>query len=450
GTSLGDPIELQALGAAVCGGRDAERPLLVGSVKTNIGHLESAAGIAGLIKAILAVRTGEIPPSLHFHTPNPHVAWERLPIEIPTTLRAWPADAKRIAGVSSFGFSGTNAHVIVEAAPPATTPHTSDDASVRVLALSAANDAALRETADRWRARLEADDAPFGALCGTANTGRAALEARLAVVAADARAAADALQAFSSGAADVPVFTGHAQKTRAPRIAFVFPGQGAQSAGMGRALWESSASAFRETIDRCATLIRDELGWSLHDVLWGDATDRLDDTAYAQPALFAVEVALAEQLRAWGITPAAVAGHSLGEFAAAVTAGVLSLEDGLRLVIARGRLMAAVPPGGIMAAIHAGETHVRQAIARVGVPGVDIAAVNGPENVVVTGEEREVVALLETLAADGIESRRLRISNGFHSARVEPVLGELRAAAERVTHASPSHALLVSTLTGEV
>src|SRR5690606_10839256 len=220
GTSLGDPIELQALGAAVCGGRDAERPLLVGSVKTNIGHLESAAGIAGLIKAILAVRTGEIPPSLHFHTPNPHVAWERLPIEIPTTLRAWPADAKRIAGVSSFGFSGTNAHVIVEAAPPATTPHTSDDASVRVLALSAAN------------------DAPFGALCGTANTGRAALEARLAVAAADARAAADALQAFSSGAADVPVFTGHAQKTRAPRIAFVFPGQGAQSAGMGHALWE--------------------------------------------------------------------------------------------------------------------------------------------------------------------------------------------------------------------
>jgi acyl transferase domain-containing protein/SAM-dependent methyltransferase len=457
GTALGDPIEVQAIAAILGTGRPAASPLYIGSVKTNVGHLEAAAGVAGLMKVVLALQHDALPAHLHFTTPSPHVPWRELPIAVPTSMLPWPDGARRRAGVSSFGFSGTNAHVVVEAAPAvAVTEAAAADRPCHVLMLSARRLAALEQLADRYVERLGEPDAPsIGDVCFTAATGRAHLPHRLAVVVASSDEARAALRAWRAGRAPAGLVRGVTPAGEAPpEVAFLFTGQGAQYPGMARALYESEP-VFRAALDRCAAALQacsvmlpGAPTPALLDLLYGAAGDALDETACTQPALFAVEWALAELWRAWGVEPAVVLGHSVGEYVAATVAGVFDLEDALRLVAARGRLMQALPRGGAMAAVLAPEAHVREVLARR--PSlVEIAAVNGPANVVVSGASEAVRALTDALKADGVRSEALRVSHAFHSPLMEPMLEAFGRLAAEVTYRRPRLAV-VSNLTGEV
>ena len=423
GTSLGDPIELQALAAALGEKRASDNPLVVGSCKTNFGHLEAAAGIAGMLKVIAALRRRRIPPHLHFRTPNPLLDWAAMPLRVPTALQEWPADQRPArAGVSSFGFSGTNAHVILEEAIETTEPGTSSgaDRPVHVLTLSAREDASLHELARRYRARLA--NAPHAAdVAFSANTGRAQFAHRLSMRGATAADFDAGLAAFLAGAPH-PALVAGAGDANTPVVGFLFTGQGAQYHGMARAL-DDAAPAFRSALDECAAVLDPLLECPLRELLYGAdvAGPRIDDTAQTQPALFAVEYALAQLWRSWGIAPAVVLGHSLGEYAAACVAGVLPLADALRIVVERGRLMSALPGDGAMAAVFAPESMVLSQMA-----GLDttlaIAAVNGPEHVVISGARTTVAALVERLTGQGIRTKPLRTSHGFHSPLVEPAL----------------------------
>ena len=363
GTSLGDPIEVQALDAVFGEGRTAESPLLIGSVKTNIGHLEAAAGVAGVIKAVLALRHGELPPHLHFREPNPYIPWAQMPVAVTTERRPWPASGRRIAGVSSFGFSGTNAHVLLEAvdAPaPATNPI---DRPAHVLVLSGRSPAALRESARNMTAAL--DDGFAGSIADvsyTAATARTHFEHRLAVVGRDASEMGTSLKAWLADRPAPGLVTAEASLKRAPDVAFLFTGQGSQYVNMGRGLFETQP-VFRAAMEKCDALLRGPLGRSLIDVLYPASADEaaadalLSRTALTQPAMFAFEYALAMLWKSWGVQPTVVLGHSVGEFVAACVAGALSLEDGLSLIAERGRLMEALPQGGTMVALPARRSH---------------------------------------------------------------------------------------------
>ncbi len=444
GTSLGDPIEARALGAALCRGRPVGRPLHVGSVKSNIGHLESAAGVAGFIKVVLALQHRRLPKHLHFREPSRHIPWDELPIRVTAEATEWTSDAPLLAGVSSFGFSGTNAHVILEEAPLEHAAATRDR-SARLLTISAKSNDALRDLATAYAVDLRTRDSDFSAFCATATNGRAHFDHRLALAAASASDAADQIETFLAGN-ESRVSVGERPVTAAPDVAFLFTGQGAQYAGMGREFYESEP-VFRETVDRCSSILEPRLGHSLTDLLYGpDASSAdLDETAYTQPAIFTIDYALAAMWRAWGVEPAFVLGHSLGEYAAASVAGVMSLEDALHLVVERGRLMHSLPRVGSMVAVMAAERDVLRAIDRR--DHVSIAAVNGPDSVVITGVSSEVAAVVSELEAAGVECRRLAISNGFHSPLVDPILDEFERAASRVSWQLPQVAL-VSNLTG--
>ncbi|MEJ2691171.1 MAG: beta-ketoacyl synthase N-terminal-like domain-containing protein, partial [Deltaproteobacteria bacterium] len=346
GTSLGDPIEVGALEAVLCQGRSKESPLVIGSVKTNIGHLEAAAGIAGLIKTVLCLQHKEIPPHLHFNQPNPGIAWGRIPVVVPVERMPWPQAKKRIAGVSAFGASGTNAHLIVEEAPE--TAPSVDAAAQRpahVLTLSAKTPEALEALAGRYERFLATHpDAELGDVCYTANTGRSHFSHRLAVVAESCEALHARLKAFVSGEVPAGVAIGRSVEAERLKIAFLFTGQGNACAAMGRRLYETQP-AFRRTLERCGELAASHLPVALIDVLYPENKNHysIEDTIYAQPALFALQCALYELWQSWGIAPSAVMGHDAGEYAAAWAAGVFSLEDGLKLVTARARLMQALP-----------------------------------------------------------------------------------------------------------
>ncbi len=449
GTNLGDPIEAQALQAAL-GPRAADRPLALGSVKTNIGHLEAAAGIAGLIKAALALHHETIPPHLHLRALNPLIELADG-VSIPTTPTPWPRGGRpRLAGVSSFGFGGTNAHAILEEAPPDASA-TQSRRPRHILALSAKSEAALRALAGRYAAALSGlTDDRLADLCATANTGRAGFAHRLAAHAATAPELQAQLTAFAAGNAPPAARYGLAGR---PRVAFVFTGQGAQYEGMARELYDT-APRFREALDRCADLLRPELGGvDVRDVIagrgtaaegWGTAAE-LDQTHYTQPALFAVEYALAQLWMHWGIRPAAVLGHSVGEYVAACVAGVASLEDALRLIAARGRLMGGLPAGGAMAAIFAPAELVADLLPADGAAA--IAAINGPASTVVSGAAGAVEALCVHLAGAGIETRPLSVSHAFHSPLMDPILDEWEALARSVAFRPPAVPLL-SNLTG--
>ena len=452
GTSLGDPIEMRALGAALGPGRPRDRPLIVGSVKTNLGHLESAAGIAGLIKVVLSLEHGEIPPHLHLRQPNPHILWSELPIVVPTELAPWPAAyPRRIAGISSFGFTGTNAHLVVEAAPAPEPEEAEADRPLHLLTLSARREESLTALAQRMAERIAADPATSVAdVAFSANTGRSQLGCRLAVVADSARQASERLQAVAAGNPEVAgVERGQGSPSERPEVAFLFTGQGSQYAGMGRALYEAQPT-FRRTVDRCAEVLRPLLDRPLLSVLYpekGEPTP-LDETAYAQPALFALEYALGELWRSWGIEPTAVLGHSVGEYAAACMAGVFSWEEALKLVAARGRLMQALPGGGEMAAVSADEPRVRAALAAHG-GGVAVAAFNGPEDCVISGPGVAVRAVCAALAAEGVRCETLTVSHAFHSSLMEPALKAFEAEAGKVGYGTPRLSL-VSNLTGQL
>ena len=451
GTSLGDPIEVRALNAALCQGRPRERALIIGSAKTNIGHLEAAAGIAGLIKVVLSLERGEIPQHLHFATPNHHIPWETLPIVVASSRRTWPETGqRRLAGVSSFGASGTNAHVILEEAPPAERLDGGPDRPLHVIALSARSDQALRQLVEAWSSRLEEDDSlPPGDLAFTANAGRAHFSRRLAAIASTTSELREQLAGAARGEARPGVTCGDVPAAEVPKVAFLFTGQGAQYVGMGRELYETQPT-FQQAFDRCDELCSRELPRSLRSALYPEAgaSSPIDETSFTQPGLFALEFALTELLKSWGIQPAAAAGHSVGAYAAACAAGVLALEDAVTLITARGRLMQTLPPGGAMAAVFADEARVRAAIAPDSAL-VAIAALNGPDNVVISGAQTAVERGLQRLAADGVRVERLVVSHAFHSPLMEPMLDDFERVAERVT-ARPPQIALISDLTGEL
>ncbi|HSP79366.1 MAG TPA: beta-ketoacyl synthase N-terminal-like domain-containing protein, partial [Myxococcaceae bacterium] len=337
GTRLGDPIELGALGAVLGEGRSPQQPVKVGSVKTNVGHLESAAGVVGLIKVVLSLEHQALPPHLHLKTPSPYIPWKELPVEVPTRLTPWEG-AQRVAGVSSFGLSGTNAHVILEQAPQHERAHASLTRPRHPIVLSARDESALTELAGRYAAQLRSlPQLAAGDIAASASQGRAHLPHRLAITVTSTEDAAGKLAAFADGQPQAGIVSGVVPLAARVRPVFLFTGQGSQYAGMGHDLYES-APVFRETLDRCANLLGPYLERGLLEIVFAEPgspeADLLNRTEYTQPALFAVEDALAMLWQSWGMRPAAVAGHSLGEYVAACVAGVFSLQDALRLVAA--------------------------------------------------------------------------------------------------------------------
>ncbi|MEZ0095323.1 beta-ketoacyl synthase N-terminal-like domain-containing protein [Streptacidiphilus sp. EB129] len=447
GTQLGDPIELQALDAVTTVGRPAGRPLLVGSVKTNIGHLEPAAGAAGLLKAVLALGHDTIPRHLHLENPNPQVPWADLNLTVTTAATPWPA-GPRVAGVSSFGASGTNAHVIVSEAPKPSAreglPRT-----VHLLTLSANTAEALRAAASCYLEPVQAaDDRALSDIAYSTHIGRARLRFGLSVVGDRDRIAAG-LAAHAAGER-----SDHAQPhapagSKARRLGWLFTGQGSQYAGMAAGLAESEpvfAQALQEAVDALDPLLAEPLG----PVLAGRTdADRINRTGLTQPALFAVEYALARLWESWGVQPTAVLGHSLGEITAACVAGVHSLADTARLIAARARLMEALPTGGVMETLVCDEASVRAAMAAAGpLTQVSVAAVNGPTDVVLSGAEAEVAAVVAILAGQGVKHRRLVVSHAFHSPLMAPMLDDYRAAIKDLAFQAPRYRL-ISNVTGK-
>jgi acyl transferase domain-containing protein len=448
GTSLGDPIEIKALGE-VFGAQHAEQPLMVGSVKTNLGHGEAVAGVAGLIKAVLALRNRTIPPLLHLTKPNPLIAWDRYPIVVPTELTPWssPEGKPRRAGVSSFGFSGTNSHVIVEEAPEIARNTTVAASGPQLLALSAENPEALRQLAERYRTYLASSDAPaLSDIARSAIVGRSHFNERVAVVASTAADAAGQLAEFVRGNVVPGVTQGRASGGTIPELAFLFTGQGSQYAGMGLQLY-ARQPVFRAAMEQCARVLDPLLGIPLLEVISGTRPG-LDDTRFTQPALFAVEYALAQLWKAWGVEPSVVMGHSVGEYVAACIAGVFSLEDGLRLIAERGRLMSTLPAGGAMAAVFCDEGRVRTVLAAAS-SEVAIAGTNGPQNTVISGSADALESVRSRLAAQGVESQRLNVSHAFHSHLMDPVLDAFEAFASQMRF-SPPRIGLVSNVTGKM
>ena len=446
GTPLGDPIELNALGAAYGPGR-VER-LKVGSVKTNMGHLEAAAGVAGIIKCVLSLEHDMIPQHLHVQQPTTHVDWNVLPIELVTQPVAWSDAAPRVAGVSAFGISGTNAHLLIEAAPSLIESRAANDMlPLQVLPLSALDTTALAAMAGNLAEALNVAPPELADVAATLATGRTHFRERLALVVNDTDDAVRQLRLVASGALDQIAAAGRVNG-EPPRIAFLFTGQGAQYAGMGATL-DATYPVFRAAIDRCATILDTQLEVPLRALLFDDSEDatRLHQTAYTQPALFAFEFALSELLVSWGIRPRMAMGHSLGEYVAAVVAGALPLEAVLLLVCERGRLMQALPDGGAMAAIALDEASVREMLASY--PALDLAAVNAPTSCVVSGLEADVLALIGAAKARAVHATRLSVSHAFHSRLMDPVLLEFRRAASGLTAAEPNIAV-ISNRTGDV
>ncbi|MEU6085169.1 type I polyketide synthase [Streptomyces sp. NPDC047108] len=448
GTPLGDPIEAQALLATY--GQDREQPLWLGSLKSNVGHTQAAAGVGGVIKMVMAMRQGVLPRTLHAEEPSPFIDWSAGEISLLKENVEWPRpdDRPRRAGVSSFGISGTNAHVIIEEvpdtpiAPAADTPEPATagpELPVTPVALSAASEGALRGQAERLWSRLDADPELRLSDVGLSSTLRPWMEHRAVLLAEDRPALLRGLRAVAVGERDTGVLLGDPGRS-GRRLAFLFAGQGSQRVGMGRELYEAFP-AFAEAFDA----VDAELPFSLGEVVLGEDAERLDRTEFAQPALFALEVALFRLLESWGVRPDVLMGHSIGEFAAAHVAGVWSLADACRLVVARGRLMQALPVGGAMVAVEASEEETLPLLSdRVGV-----AAVNGPRSVVVSGERDAVEEVAGHFRAQGRKSTVLRVSHAFHSPLMEPVLEEFRRVAEGVVYAEP-RVPVVSTVSGEV
>ena len=447
GTTLGDPIEAEALLATYGQEHDADRPLWLGSVKSNIGHTQAAAGIAGVMKMVLAMRHGRLPRTLHVDAPSPHVDWDSGHLRLLTEDTAWPDTGRpRRAGVSAFGISGTNAHLVLEQGPPAAAAPADVPAGDTLvpLVLSARDAAALPALAARIRTRLDEPGTRLLDVGFSLASTRAALDHRAVVLATDPADARAGLAAVGDPDAPATVISGVARDGEL-LTAFLFSGQGSQRPGMGLELAERFP-AFAGAFDAvCAELDR-HLDRPIREVLAGDA-ELLDRTGYTQPALFAVEVALFHLVTGLGVRPDFLLGHSVGELAAAHVAGVLSLEDACELVAARGRLMQALPAGGAMVAVQATEQEVLAGLNGHG-DRVGVAAVNAQSSIVLAGDEDAVLAVADGWARQGRRTRRLRVSHAFHSPRMDDMLAEFRRVAERMSYAPP-RIPVISNLTGE-
>ncbi|MEZ4867747.1 MAG: type I polyketide synthase [Caldilineaceae bacterium] len=451
GTTVGDPIEIAALSRAFRTSTSRKQFCAIGSVKTNIGHLDVAAGVANLIKTALALKHRWLPASLHFKTPNPKLNLPDSPFYVNALPCEWQTDAlPRRAGVSSFGLGGTNAHLILEEAPEAEVIEQAMERPWHLLTLSAQTEQALFEQAKRYHAFLTAyPETDLANVCYTANVGRRHFAYRYALAAESAAQMGERLAALINGDQDPGCCQGHVPADQtAPPLAFLFTGQGSQYAGMGRDLYETQP-IFRAALERCDKLLRRHLPYSLLDILYPASPAHaglIDQTAYTQPALFALEYALAELWRAWGVEPDVVMGHSVGELVAACVAGVFSLEDGLKLIAARGRLMQALPPGE-MVSVLLDEERAQALIADMR-DKVSLAAVNGPESVVLSGEPEAIQFIVSSLETEGIKYQRLTVSHAFHSPMMEPICEDFLAVARQV-HYAPPRKTFISLVRGE-
>ena len=462
GTKLGDPVEAQALGEVLAKGRSRKQACAIGSVKTNIGHTETAAGVAGLIKAALVLKYREIPPSLHFEQPNPAIDFEKLRLRVQTEAVSIEETSEPIfVGVNSFGFGGTNAHVVLSSVEQAAAIARPTQQAHHLLALSAKSEKALEALAQRYLRLLKQSEVDLAALCAAASATRSHFSHRLAVVTSSIQQLQSQLQDWLSGETEVAgVVSSRSTNAQPDGVAFLCTGQGSQFVGMGLELYETQP-VFRKALDRCAKkLKREEV--PLLEVLYGASSKKrnrksskqsssqysLQDTVYTQPVLFAFEYALAQLWQSWGVEPAIAMGHSLGEYVAACLAGVFSLKDGLKLVAARGRLMQALPKEGAMLSVMAAVEQCEAAIEKTkGV--VDIAAVNGPQSTVLSGNEGAIAQVEKILEQQDIQHKRLQVSHAFHSAKMEPMLKAFRKVAKSVSFRPPKLPM-VSMLTGQM
>ena len=449
GTSLGDPIEIEGASRAFSQHTDRKQFCAIGSVKTNIGHLEPAAGISGLIKVILSMQNRQLPPTLHFEKANPIIRFEESPFRVNRELRPWDIQGPRRAGVSSFGIGGSNAHVVLEEAPNVSARVNQYERPLHVLTLSAKSANALRELAGRYVTFLMGHPkVGLANVCYTANVGRSHFAHRLAITGETRERLVEQLQAFVAEEKADGLHHGETQIGKPPRVAFLFTGQGAQVARMGHQLYLTQPT-FHDALQRCDRELRPFLEQSLLSLLYSEgdqSAELIHQTAYAQPALFALEYALVTLWRSWGIAPEAVIGHSVGEYAAACAAGIFSLEDGLRIIAGRGRLMQSLPGGGQMAAVFASESRVLEAIAACG-NDVSVAAVNAPEQVVISGRCERVEQVLGHFERYGVRTQRLHVSHAFHSSLMQPILDQFEQEARQVVFQEP-RVPWVSSLTG--
>ncbi|HEY1349800.1 MAG TPA: amino acid adenylation domain-containing protein [Ktedonobacteraceae bacterium] len=450
GTPLGDPVEVEALKTVLSEGRTAQQPCALGSVKTNIGHLEAAAGIAGLIKVVLSLQEKRLVPHLHLQQLNPHITLEHTPFCIATTARAWQqAEGARLAGVSSFGFGGTNAHVVLEEAPYQPPPFNVVERPEHLLTLSAKSESALTSLARTYEEQL-ASQAPdlWPDTCFTANTGRAQMPYRLALSAASATQAAEHLRAWRTGQHTPALHTGHVRRKQVPDIVFLFSGQGSVYPEMGRRLYETQP-VFHQAVERCREIVRPLLSEPLTWILY---TQQAESEAWqhsqsTQLALYVLQYALCELWRSWGVEPAAVLGHSLGAYAAASVAGILSLEDALLLVVERSRLISTLPRQGCMAAVFASAQTVTALLEPLQTRVV-IAAFNGPTHTVISGQAPAVQEIIARASQQGIATRLLQTPFAFHSPCLDPVLEAFEQTAARIEYAA-ARIPFVSDTTGQ-
>ena len=447
GTALGDPIEVRGINNILCKDRSTDNPLMVGSVKTNIGHLEIAAGMASLLKVILSLKNQEIPPHLHFKELNPDLAAAATALKIPTASLPWQrTEEPRRAGISAFGLSGTNAHIIIEEPPQLSFNPSEVDRPAHLLTLSAKSDDALDDLAQKWVNYLEKNpQLNLADLAFSANTGRGQFNHRLAILAKSTLEAKDSFTAFTQKQPCLNVFSQAVAKSRQNKIAFLFTGQGSQYADMGRQLYETQPT-FRHALEECDRLLQPYLEKSLLEVLYSDSS-LLDQTAYTQPALFAIEYALYKLWQSWGIKPDGVLGHSVGEYVSACVAGVYSLEEGIKLIAERGRLMQSLPQKGAMAAIFAPIETVKSVISPYG-DQVEIATINSSENIVISGDQEAINQIKADLESQSIEVRLLKVSHAFHSGMMQPILAEFKVIAAKISYKTPQLDW-ISTVTGE-